>query len=258
VASLLAPFLIGMMLGDLLHGVPVGANHEFTGHFWNLLQPYGILVGVTMVSLCLLHGATFIALKTTGVIRDRARRLARLVAPATALLVLAFISWTHVTAGGGAFLNPVELLACLAVLAAWAVIGGHEGWAFAATTVAIAVSIITIFVDLYPRVMVSSINPAYSLTVRNSASTPYSLKVMTVVALVFLPIVLAYQAWTYYVFRRRVSDMSYRPAAPRPAVPVAVATAAQPAASAGDARASRRTAGAARRRRLRPWTRRRE
>ncbi len=74
VASLLAPFLIGMMLGDLLHGVPVGADHEFTGHFWNLLQPYGILVGVTMVSLCLLHGATFIAMKTTGVIRDRARR----------------------------------------------------------------------------------------------------------------------------------------------------------------------------------------
>jgi cytochrome d ubiquinol oxidase subunit II len=214
-----------------------------------------------MVSLCVLHGATFIALKTTGVIRDRARKLARLVAPAAALLVLAFISWTHVTAGEGAFLNPVELLACLAILAAWAVIGGHEGWAFAATTVAIAVSIITIFVDLYPRVMVSSTNPAYSLTVRNSASAPYSLKVMTVIALVFLPIVLAYQSWTYYVFRRRISDMSFRPSAPsapRPAVAAAVAAAAQPSGPAHDTPASRRAGGRARRRRLKPWTRRRE
>ncbi len=257
VASLLAPFLIGVMLGDLLHGVPIGANHEYTGHFWNLLQPYGVFVGVSLVSLCVLHGATFIALKTSGEIRDRARKLARRVAPATALLVLAFISWTHVTAGKGAFLNPVELLACLAILAAWAVIGGHEGWAFAATTVAIAVSIITIFVDLYPRVMVSSTNPAYSLTVHNSASTPYSLKVMTVIALVFLPIVLAYQSWTYYVFRRRISDVSFRPAAPQPAVLSPAAAAAQPAESSRDASAARPADGRPRKHRLLPWSRRR-
>ena len=99
-----------------------------------------------------------------------------------------------------------------------------------ATTIAIALSIITIFVDLYPRVMVSSTNPAYSLTVYNSASTPYSLKVMTVVALVFLPIVLAYQAWTYYVFRRRISDKSFRPSlTTRPAVSATVAMAAEQA-----------------------------
>ncbi len=147
----------------------------------------------------------------------------------TALLVLAFIGWTHVTAGGGAFLNPVELLAILAVLAAWALVRGHEGWAFTATTVTIALSIITIFVDLYPRVMVSSTNPAYSLTVHNSASTPYSLKVMTVIALVLLPIVLAYQGWTYYVFRRRISDQSFRPSlTTRPAVSATAAMATGP------------------------------
>ncbi len=230
--SLLAPLLIGVALGDLLHGLPIGANHEYAGSFWDLLQPFGIFVGVTLVSLCVLHGATFIALKTTGDIMHRAQRLARRIAPVTALLVAAFIGWTHVTAGKGAFLSPVELLAVLAVAAAWALVRGHEGWAFAATTVAIGLSIVTIFVDLYPRVMVSSTNPAYSLTVHNSASPPYSLKVMTVVALVLLPIVLAYQGWTYYVFRRRISDESFRPTAgttPRPAVSATAAIAGQPA-----------------------------
>jgi cytochrome d ubiquinol oxidase subunit II len=228
-ASLLAPLLIGIILGDLLHGLPIGANHEYAGTFWDLLQPYSILVGIALVALCVLHGATFIALKTTGAVRVRAGRLARRVAPVTALLVLAFVGWTHVTAGGGAFLNPVELLAALAILAAWALVRSHEGWAFAATTVTIAVSIITIFVNLYPRLMVSSTNPAYSLTVRNSASTPYSLKVMSVIALVLLPIVLVYQAWTYYVFRRRIGGQPRRPApAPlsRPAVAATVALAA--------------------------------
>jgi cytochrome d ubiquinol oxidase subunit II len=218
------------MRGDLLHGLPIGANHEYTGSFWNLFQPYAILVGVALVFLCVLHGATFIALKTTGAVRVRAGKLARRIAPVTTLLVLAFVGWTHVTAGGGAFLNPAELLVALAMVAAWALVRGHEGWAFAATTITIGLSIITIFVNLYPRVMVSSTNPAYSLTVRNSASTPYSLKVMTVIALVILPIVLAYQAWTYYVFRRRVSDQSFRPAiTTRPSVSATVAMASRPA-----------------------------
>jgi cytochrome d ubiquinol oxidase subunit II len=230
VASLLAPFLIGLMLGDLLHGVPIGADHEYTGNFGNLFQPYAIFVGITLVALCVLHGAIFIALKTDGAVRLRAGKLARRVAPPTALIVLAFVGWTHVTAGGGGFLNPVELLIALAVLAAWALVRDHQGWAFTATTVTIGISIITLFVDLYPRVMVSSINSAYSLTVRNSASAPYSLKVMTVIALVFLPIVLAYQGWSYYVFRRRISDQSFRPSIThRPSVSATAAMASQPA-----------------------------
>ncbi len=221
IASLLAPLLIGVALGDMLHGLPIGADHEYTGSFWDLLQPYGILTGVTLVAICVLHGSTFVALKTSGVLRDRARRLARRSAPVTGLLVIAFIAWTHVTAHGGAFLSPVEFLAIVAVLAAWALVRGHEGWAFGATTLTMALCIITIFVDLYPRVMVSSTNPAYSLTVHNTASTPYSLKVMTVIALVLLPVVLGYQAWTYHVFRRRISDSDFRPPPPKPATPPA-------------------------------------
>lgn len=249
VASLLAPFLIGLMLGDLLHGVPIGANHEYTGNFGNLFQPYAIFVGITLVALCVLHGATFVALKTDGAVRVRAWP-ARRVAPLTALIVLAFVGWTHVTAGGGGFLNPVELLIALAVLAAWSLVRDHQGWAFTATTITIGMSIITIFVDLYPRVMVSSTNPAYSLTVRNSASTPYSLKVMTVIALVLLPVVLAYQGWTYYVFRRRISDQSFRPSIThRPAVSATAAMAAKPA----DGATATATAG--RRRGHLPWRR---
>jgi len=229
IGSLLAPFLLGIAFGDLLHGLPIGANHEYTGNFWDLFTGYGVFTGITLVALCLLHGAIFIGLKTTGDVRFRAGRTARRIAPVTALITLAFVFWTHVTAGGGGFLNPVEFIAILAILAAWALISAHyEGWAFTANAVAIGIVIITIFVDLYPRVMVSSTNPAFSLTVRNSASPPYSLKVTTVAALILLPIVLAYQAWTYYVFRRRITDQSFRPAlgaTPRPAVSATVAMA---------------------------------
>ena len=222
-ASLLVPLIIGIVLGDLLHGTPIGANQEFTGNFGDLFQPYAIFTGITLVAICVMHGATFIAMKTDGAVRVRAARTARRVAVITALLVLAFISWTHAIAGKGALLNPVELLACIAVIAA-AVLAWdrHEGWAFTATTVTMAISIVTIFVDLYPRVMVSSTNPAFDLTVRNTASPPYSLKVMTVVALVLLPVVLAYQSWTYYVFRKRVTDSHFRPQPPPAATPVTV------------------------------------
>jgi cytochrome bd ubiquinol oxidase subunit II len=206
VGSLLAPLLLGVALGDLLHGLPISASHEYTGSFWTLLQPYGVFTGITFVAICLLHGATFLSLKTTGDMRHRARRLAQRIAPLTGLLVLAFVSWTHAIAGKGALLNPVEFGAVLAAFAAiWLVYTRSEGWAFAATTVTIAACVLAIFVDLYPRVMVSSTSPAFSLTVHNTASGRYALTVMTVVVVIFLPFVLAYQAWSYYIFRRRVS-----------------------------------------------------
>ena len=165
-------------------------------------------------------------LKTTGDMRERSWQLARRLAPVTAALVLGFIIWTHVTAGKAFWLNLIELTAILAVLAAvWLIWDHHEGFAFAATAVTIASCIITIFADLYPNVMVSSTNPAYNLTVHNTASGGYSLKVMTVVVIIFLPLVLGYQAWTYYVFRRRVSREEFVAGAqpqPEPATDAAV------------------------------------
>jgi cytochrome d ubiquinol oxidase subunit II len=210
--SLLAPLLIGVALGDLLHGLPINSKQEYTGSFWNLLQPYGVFTGITLVAMCLLYGATFLCLKTTGDMRERSWRLARRIAPVAAALVFGFVIWTHVTASKGFFLNPIELLAMIAGLAAvWLVYEHREGWAFAATAVTITSCIVSIFVDLYPNVMVSSTSAANNLTVHNTASGPYSLKVMTVVAVVLLPFVLAYQTWSYYVFRRRLSRDTFQP-----------------------------------------------
>jgi cytochrome d ubiquinol oxidase subunit II len=143
-----------------------------------------------------------------------------------------------VTAGTTFFLNVIELLAVLAVLAAvWLVYDHREGFAFAATTITIASCILAIFTDLYPNVMVSSTNPAYNLTVHNTASGGYSLKVMTVVVVILLPVVLAYQTWTYYVFRRRVSRQEFQPPAPPPeTTPEPAAPPASPPARAGASR----------------------
>ncbi len=137
--------------------------------------------------------------------------MARRSAPVTGLMVLAFALWTHAIAGNGLLINPVEITAVFAVFAAaWLVRAGLEGWAFAATTLAMARAILSIFSELYPKLMVSSTSPRYSLTIHNSASGSYSLTVMTVVAGIFLPVVLAYTAWSYYVFRRRLSDKDFR------------------------------------------------
>ena len=224
VGSLLAPLLIGVVLGGLLHGLPINSSQNYTGSFWDLLQPYPLFTGVTLVLVCALHGATFLGLKTTGDMRERSGLLARRVAPFTGAAVVGFAIWTHVTYSGTFFLNPIELLAILAAIAAvWLVYEHRAGFAFAATTVTIASCIVSIFVGLYPNVMVSSTKAAYNLTVHNTASGAYSLKVMTVVAIVFLPVVLAYQSWTYYVFRRRVSKADFeprqRPAEPSPGLP---------------------------------------
>lgn len=220
--SVLAPLLIGIALGDLLHGIPIGSNQEYTGNLVDLLNPYALYTGITIVLVCVLHGATFLALKTTGNVRERSSRLARGAAPVTALAVLALAVWTQVTIHQGVLPGVVPVATVLAILAVvWLIRDGREGWAFAMTTFAMAGTILTIFIDLYPRVMVSSTNAAFSLTVQNSASSPYALKVMTVVAVLFFPLVLLYQGWTYYVFRRRVGVSDLEEQGPAQAVATA-------------------------------------
>src|ERR1022692_1644554 len=146
--------------------------------------------------------------------RDEYLRLTRFFG--TLLVINIATGVVHVTSSSTFFLNPVELLAVLAAIAAiWLVHSRSDGFAFAATTVTMAACIVSIFTGLYPNVMVSSTNPPYNLTVRNTASGAYSLKVMTVVVVIFLPFVLAYQTWTYYVFRRRISKQEFRPSPQR-------------------------------------------
>jgi cytochrome d ubiquinol oxidase subunit II len=217
--SLLSPLLIGVALADLLHGLPIDSSQNFTGTFWDLLRPYSIFAGVTLVLVCLLDGATFLGLKTTGELLERSGKAARRIAPFTGAFVIGFIIWTHVTASTTFFLNFIELVAILAVLAAvWLVYAHRPGWAFTFTTVTIASCILAIFVNLYPNVMVSSTSAANNLTVNNTASDHYSLTAMTVVVVIFLPLVLLYQGWTYYVFRRRISAADF-PSPPKPRAP---------------------------------------
>src|SRR5215469_12763281 len=218
--SVLAPLLIGIALGGILYGLPINSAGNFTGSFADLFPPYALFTGVTLVAVCALHGATFLSLKTTGDMHQRARQLARYIAPVTCALVIGFAIWTHVTHTTAFFLNPIELLAILAAIAAlWLVYEHRDGWAFTATTITIASCIVSIFTGLYPNVMVSSTKAAYNLTVHNTASPPYTLKIMTVVVIVLLPVVLAYTAWNYYVFRRRVSRSDFQPASPPSTAP---------------------------------------
>ena len=211
IGSVLAPLLIGVGLGDLLVGLPIDADGNFTGTFLDLLTPYGLLVGITVLALCLWHGATFLTIRSTGVVLQRAVSLKeRLSLPAT-LLVIIYAVCTYLTVRPGAGGIIALAIPVLAVLAAFALArrARGAGRAFAATAVAIGGVIAAIFANLYPAVMIST-EDAYTLTVENSTASSYSLTVMTIVAAVMVPLVLAYQGWTYYVFRARVKG----PAAP--------------------------------------------
>ena len=204
--SALIPFLIGVALGDLLHGLPLNSSHEYTGGFWQLLTPFGLWTGLTLTVLSLLSGATYLTLKTTGELHARARRAAEAIGAVAVVVTFGFMTWIHVGLSTGFVPEPIEALALMAVIAAaWAAHFDADGWAFLAATIGIAGTVGSIFSELFPKVMISSTNAAYSLTVGNSASPPYTLKVMTVVAVIFFPIVLVYQAWGYHVFRRRLS-----------------------------------------------------
>jgi cytochrome d ubiquinol oxidase subunit II len=204
--SALIPLLVGVALGDLLHGLPINRDHTYTGTFWNLLVPYGLWTGVTLVALSLVSGATFLALKTTGDFHDRVAGVARLLSVAAALLVAGFVIWTGLTASRGLVPNIFAAIAVVAVLAAaWLAGTEREGWAFAGASVAMGATVTTIFAELYSNVMVSSTSSAFNITIGNAAASSYALTVMTVVACIFLPLVLGYQAWSYHVFRRRLA-----------------------------------------------------
>src|SRR6476620_4495033 len=164
--SLLVPLLVGIALGDLLAGLPIDKSQNYTGSFWDLFQPYGVYTGITLVAICILHGATFITLKTTGEVADRAARVAARAGLPVALIVIGWAVWTHVTAGKGFWPNPVEIGIVLVVIAAaWLAHDRREGWAFTCSTITIALAMLTLFTDLYPNVMISSTNSPSNLTI---------------------------------------------------------------------------------------------
>lgn len=205
VGSVLLPVLFGIALGDLLVGLPVNESGDYTGNFFDLLTPYGIWTGLTLLALTVLHGSTFLMIKTTDVIAERARHIARPAAWIAAVAVVVFSVWSHVIANDRVVPGPIEALAVFSIIAAvWSVRDGHDGWAFIATAAAMGLTVISLFTNLYPNVLVSSTDSAYNLTVSNSASGHYALVVMTIVAVVLLPVVLLYQGYSYWVFKARV------------------------------------------------------
>ena len=211
VGSFGASFLWGVALANLLHGVPLNSNGDFTGTFWDLFSAYTVVAGLAVVVLFVFHGATFLTLRTSGDLCERAARTARLLSVPTVLVTGGFLIWTVVVAvdrnDKGVFPPVLPAVIAIAALAlgGFFVYAGRGGVAFAMTAVGTLAAVATLFTGLYPRVMVSSSSFGDSLTVSNAASVHYTLAVMTVVALVITPLVLLYQGWSYYVFRARVS-----------------------------------------------------
>jgi cytochrome d ubiquinol oxidase subunit II len=217
--SAVPALLWGVAFANIVRGVAIDASFEYRGGFWSLLNPYALLGGLTTLLLFTLHGATFLRLKAAGPVAERAHRYATLLALPTVLAAGGFLAWTLVDAAGGnrgtfplGALIAVAAVAATSALAAAALLRAErDGWAFAATGVAILTAVLVLFMDLYPRVMPSSTAEANSLDIYNAASTPTTLRVMTVVALIFVPVVLAYQAWSYWVFRKRVTREQLSP-----------------------------------------------
>ncbi|GGO69235.1 cytochrome d ubiquinol oxidase subunit II [Nonomuraea cavernae] len=198
----LGPALLwGVAFTNIVRGVPLDADHEYTGTLFTLLNPVALLGGVATLLLFTQHGAVFLALRTTGDLRARAVRAARLLAPVTILVGLAFL--LVVRSGAVSWAALALAVAGLAGTLVATLIG-RDGWAFTASAVAIVAVTATLFTSLWPNVM-PALDPANSLTVINAASSPYTLTVMTWVAAIFTPLVLIYQGWTYWIFRRRLT-----------------------------------------------------
>jgi cytochrome d ubiquinol oxidase subunit II len=210
VGSFGAPLIWGVGLSALLYGVPLDSKGDFTGTFWDLFHPYTVVAGLAVVALFAFHGATFLTLRTKGVLCERAARAARLLSIPAAALAAGFLVWTVAVAvdRNDKDVVPPVLPAAIGigalVIAIALVALRRSGLAFAMTAVGTVAAVATLFTSLYPRVMVSSPNFDNSLTVSNAASAHYTLAVLSVVALIVTPVVLLYQGWSYRVFWHRL------------------------------------------------------
>ena len=223
IGSVVPALLWGVAFGNIVQGVPIDADKEFTGSLLTLLNPYGLWVGVTTLLLFFLHGLYFVGLKADGRVKEDAHALARRWAIPTILFAAGTVVWTTAIAMDRDAPALAVVIGC-GVAAALALIGSavanlreRDGWAFALGAVTIVTAVLTLWFALFPFVMPSSTDPAFSLTIENASSTDYTLGVMTWAAVIFLPGILAYQAWTYWVFRKRISRAQIEKADAAPA-----------------------------------------
>jgi cytochrome d ubiquinol oxidase subunit II len=198
--------LWGVAFAALVRGLPVDADKQMHLSLGDVLNAYTLLGGLATAGLFALHGAVFVALKTEGTVRDDALRFAGLLAVPVTAVVAGFGVWTQLEYGKSWtwIVLAVGVVAQLgAITRVWA--GRGEGWAFGYTSVVVAAVVVLLFGCLYPHLIPSTLNPDWSLTITNASSTPYTLKIMSWAALIFAPLVVAYQGWTYWVFRKRIS-----------------------------------------------------
>ena len=206
IGSWLPAFLWGVAFAILVRGLPIDADHRVHLSIGDVLNPFTLLGGLATTSLFAFYGAVFIALKTAGPVHDDAFRFARILAVPAIVLAGGFGLWTQLAHGKGwtwlaLGIAVVALLTAVALM--WT--GRREGWAFVSTVVVIAAVVVLLFGSMYPNLLPSTLNPEWSVTIYNGSSTPYTLKIMTWASLTLLPLVIGYQAWTYWVFRRRIT-----------------------------------------------------
>ncbi|MFJ4007900.1 cytochrome d ubiquinol oxidase subunit II [Streptomyces sp. NPDC090023] len=212
-SSLIPAFLWGVAFGNIVRGVKIDRNFEYVGGLGDLFNPYALLGGAVTLTLFTFHGTVFTALKTVGDIRTRARTLALRLGPVTVVLALGFLVWTQLHSGDGASLVALVAAAVALVGALGAIWRVREGWAFALSGITIAATVAMLFLALFPNVMPSTLDADWSLTVTNASSSPYTLKIMTWCAVIAAPLVMLYQGWTYWVFRKRIGTQHIAEAA---------------------------------------------
>lgn len=211
--SLIPAFLWGVAFSNFIRGVPIGENFVYVGSFWDLINSYSIIGGLVTLSGFTVHGAIFLSMKLEETFAQKINLLAyKLWIPNLMILIIFVIQtyfFTDILNQLGVNPGVIPIGAVVSLLTVgWLIKIKRTGWAFFMNCLAIILATSTIFMILYPRVLVSSIDPIYNLTIMNSASGEYTLRIMSIVALIFVPIVIAYQTWTYWVFRKRITGDS--------------------------------------------------
>jgi cytochrome d ubiquinol oxidase subunit II len=222
VGSLLPSFFWGVIISNLLRGIPIDASMNYVGGIWNLLNPHALLYGILFVLaqrseaervsiLRRMHGAVFLDLRVTGVLRERARRIAQQLSFLALIMTVLFLVWSFFVSPTihSAFTSPqIAPLSFLSLITIIAVpvllVKKQSGWAFAMTSLTIILTAASIGLGLFPRVIISSLNPAWNLSIANASSSPYTLTVISWLALTLLPFVLAFEGWSYWVFHKRL------------------------------------------------------
>ena len=204
IGSWLPAILWGVAFANLVRGVELDANHNFTGTFWSLLSPFALLGGLVTVLLFFTHGLVFVALKTDGQIRHDARRLASYSSIASLAVTATWAIWAQIAYSVPWTWGAVAIATISMVATVIFNNKNKEGLAFTASAITIVCAVVLIFGSMYPDVM-PAFNPENSLNITNASSTNYTLTIMTWVAVILTPVVLLYQGWTYWVFRKRLT-----------------------------------------------------